>query len=259
MQSVSKWYLDQIHDGYAGFHATWPPATNGITVGSIVTIDDEGGIIHETTLAAEGITVLLKNSNVSDIKITSGNGIEINNTGEGAVSKATAVTKVHTSFTIDFKKDESVLFELTGCRLTEVANTADLRKQVLQKYEAKNWKKEWLIITQVITAASGTIIIAENANTSLHLTAKADVNLGRINLADASLDITVNSKGSGIHEYIAKNELSPLYKCMGLVKPFFGNTRLDTRELSVHNNDLQFQEIDPKQQSNRLEVDAKDF
>jgi len=123
---------------------------------------------------------------------------------------------------LSFKNDVGVLFQLSGSRRSIIANLDELGNEILERYRNGSWKKEWVIVTDVLTTDNTTIIISTTANNTLELACSLLPGGGR-NLALPGIDISVvNESGSSI-KVLGSKQLIPLYNVKGIRHPFLGN------------------------------------
>ena len=125
---------------------------------------------------------------------------------------------------------------------------SEVESKALEKYKAKTWNRDWVVITELIQFASATIIISTGSNSVLELEASADSKDLSVRLADAKLGLKVVREQGSCTKFICSTGFSPLYKVKGIRKPLFRDPRFRTRsgpdDRKMSFDDLPF---DPKE------------
>jgi len=264
MANAPKFYLDHMQETFGGYRAVWTPTSSRLNIGDIITFDSKGGIVGQSTLEKQQIPFEVRaDESTSDIDRSSGTGVEITFKAEGKAPAAGSLLKdTDAGFNIQFKKDKSIVFKLSGSKTYEIVNMGEVTQAVLEKYRAGSWPKEWLIVTALVKAASGVIIISDNGNTAVDLKANAAVAAGEVKIANGNFDIAGKSGSGNVDTFTAPNGITPLYRCMGLKSSLFGKTRLDTRDISAQHEveQLTLVEVDPDEtEDSALEVDGSEI
>jgi hypothetical protein len=254
MSGPSQFYLDHIHAVSSGYRATWDPALP-LQVGDLVKIDDYGVVNTHGVLADKGIHAVTRTStSPQDMKLSSQQGIEVNVKAAGkAPAEFSALADLDAGFNIKFGDKKAVLFNISGYKTTVIINLDEIEAAVLSQYRDKTWDADLLIITHLIEADSATIIISDKGAASIDLKATANITAADIKLTDTSLKLSVARETGSTLQFIAKENLTPLYKVMGLKGSFFGlgKKHLDTRELVASDEepeaeDVSFVQIEPE-------------
>jgi hypothetical protein len=161
---------------------------------------------------------------------TSHESVTIKTKLNGAIpSLGSAFTTSDAGFSFDFKGDNSIIFQTSNHQLCELVNLAEIEQAVLEKYNRGNWDKDWVIVTELVKADAATIIISNSNNGTLELKVNANIGTDNLTLTDAALALSVlHEKGSTL-KYIAQNEVTPLYRVMGLRSAFLSNLSIGTR------------------------------
>ena len=235
MASASQFYLDHIYAVSSGYRATWDPDLP-VRVGDLVKIDDYGVVNIQGSLTDKGIQPDVRISTTAmGLDYSSQRGIQVNIKAAGTVPVTGALTNADAGFNIQFGSDKGVIFKLNGYKTQVIANLGDIEAKVLALYRNQAWPDDLLIITNLITADTSTIIISDKGSASLDLKAKANINVADLDLTNASLGLSTVQKTGSIVQFVATQGISPLYKVMGLRCSFLGmgSKHLDTRSLDA--------------------------
>jgi hypothetical protein len=242
-----KYYLTHMHDK-SGYRAIWDPGRN-MELGYIGKLDATGSFTVYTSLENEGIPMVRKpESSPVDEDYSSTEGIDINAKLSGEIPLAGSIlTAGEAGFNINFTKRDGVVFKTTGQVTEELINMAAIEKVVLEKYDTKNWEKDWLIITKLVRAKSATIIISNSSKCMLDLKAKTDIGAGQLKLTDASLGLTLAKESGSSMKFIAQAGITPLYQLMGIVHPMFSRPQFLGKGPTDGERKLSDQPFDPKE------------
>lgn len=249
MAAPFKFYLRHMN-AKTGYRATWDPG-KPMTIGSVGRLDQGGIFSVFTSLEKEGIPVELQVDNTTaDQDYTSSESVTITTKLSGKVPAAGSIlTDADAGFNIEFKSEKSVVFQSQGNQTDQLTNLAQIKKMILQKYKEGNWDKDWLVVTELVRAKSATIIIANSSNATLELKANANVGSPTLKLTDLSLGLMVAKEKGSTLKYIAQEGLTPLYRVMGIRKPFpFGQIDVVTKGEAVDEDiDIDFQDFDERE------------
>ncbi|MFA6151002.1 MAG: hypothetical protein WC716_06770 [Chitinophagaceae bacterium] len=228
MSNPSKFYLAHMHNK-TKYRATWDP-TKRFKVGDIGKLE-QGVLNIYTSLYKEGILIeMSKGSRGAAMDYTSHESVTIKVKLKGTVpATGSEFTTLDAGFSFDFKGNNSIVFQTSNHQVCQLINLAEIEHAVLEKYNQGNWDKDWVIITELIEADTATIIISNSSNGILELKASANLGTGTLTLTDAALGLSVLHEKGSTFKYIAQNEITPLYRVMGLRSAFLSNLSIGTR------------------------------
>src|SRR5262249_26921849 len=119
---------------------------------------------------------------------------------------------------IGFSSEDAVFFNAAGCVFHSVAKKMALGKELMKRYAAGEWKREWVIITDIIKAGATTIVVSGGSNASIVLEATGDVN--QIDLANADLGLAVKSSTNVGYQTVSAKGLVPLFGLCKIQRKF---------------------------------------
>ena len=228
MASIYQFYLEHMATK-TGYRATWEP-NRPLTIGAIVKLE-KGVFSIQSSLGKEGIPMeVMDDTSKGVVDYSSSGSVNIGVKAAGQAPLAgSALTNVDAGFSIGFASDKSVLFQADKTKTLQITNLGAIEREVIQRVNDSRWPKDWLIVTQLVQAATATIIISFSSNSKIDLKASANVGTPQLKLTDASLGLSVvNEKGSHF-KAIAANGITPLYRVMGYRHPLFGHEQLSTK------------------------------
>ncbi|MDX1479858.1 MAG: hypothetical protein R3301_19240, partial [Saprospiraceae bacterium] len=87
----------------------------------------------------------------------------------------------------------------------------------VQRFKDRNWKKDWVIVNEVVEAESGTVIISDSKDGKIEIKANAQVNtLSDDDLGNAELGLSVAFKKGVGYKVVGKRGMTPLFRCVGI-------------------------------------------
>ena len=213
MASVAKQYVDEIEKQYGGgYRATWLPGVP-LSVGDIGVLVD-GVFERRSSIKYYGIEFnTLTDKTSASFDYASQKGVEITIKMSGEIAPPGSILNdVTAGIIVEISHANSVLFKANNTKNHSVKDINKLEKDVIKLYKEKKWEKEWCIITELVVADSATIIMSGSENSKIELEATADIGIGEIDIADATLGLAVRHKNNVQTEYIAEKNLTPLFR-----------------------------------------------
>ena len=241
MVAISKQYAREMNEKF-GYFATWLPNVR-LKLGDI-------GIIREqvfepvSSLEQLGIAFALdRDRQAADLDYTSSDAVSIE-----AKASATAHDPAATpatadgSISISFSRAEAVVFQASGCVTSRIADVKSLGEEILSRYHRDAWDPDHVVVTDLITAAGGTILISNGQNAHIDLALRGGVGSAMAKLAEANANVTV-TRAVGIGtRIVAAAGLTPLFKVAGVKRRIFRSDQFARRGA----DDAQFVELDYK-------------
>ncbi|MEL6591293.1 MAG: hypothetical protein AAFQ68_14485, partial [Bacteroidota bacterium] len=133
---------------------------------------------------------------------------------------------------IEFQREKSYVFRADGVRIDVIENMAAVKREVIKRFEAGGWEKEYAIITEIMTADAVSLLIAGDSGIRTVLSAKGNFDVSDLDIANADIGFQAQSNKKLSLEILGKKGTNPLYKAMGLKVPlWFGQPKLHTRGL----------------------------
>jgi len=233
MANPQKFYLSHMSDK-TGYRATWDPG-RPLKIGFIGKLDSSGALVIYSSLEKEGIPVeVLSDDSKIDMDYTSSDSITISTKLSGSAPIAGSVlSEGEAGFNFEFKSDKGVVFQSTGNTTTQLINLAEIKNKILDKYKNGNWDKDWVVVTELVTAETATIIISNSSNVNLDLKANANIGTQDIKITDASFGFTVARERGSTLKYITQSGLTPLYKIMGIWRPILGSVDVRPKDVEA--------------------------
>lgn len=152
-----------------------------------------------------------------DLELISSNDVNVTFKPEGSIVDGSSLLEAHAGFIVTFEGKRGFTFRANGTRENSIKDTIALREPILNLYKQGKWDKNFVIVTSLVEAESGTVIIAIEREAKIELKANGEVDLEKINLADLKAELQATFS-RGIHTKIIADEGStPLYKVQGII------------------------------------------
>ena len=244
MSGIAKIYTDVVHQNLNPLYANWEPG-RPVELGDLGLLRDHT-FVYLGNIRDHGIKISERADPASDQKFFASEGAaEVQFHAKGSVPLNGIVT-AKAALEVNFSGKEAVFFNAAGCNYTMIADKVRLGREVMDRYKAKQWQREWAVVTDLVKAGNTTLAVSGGNAASIVFEATGDVE--RINLADASAGLTIRTAKNIGYQVVAENGLIPLFglcKIQGLFlwwdpnfKPLsraLADTRLvDALEVSPH-------------------------
>jgi hypothetical protein len=99
-----------------------------------------------------------------------------------------------------------------------VADKVALGDEVMKRYRDRTWNRGWTVVTDIVQAGATTLTVSGGSSSSI--VAEATGNVPAINLADASMGLSIMSARNVGYQVVATPGLVPLIG-LSRIKPRF--------------------------------------
>jgi hypothetical protein len=217
MAAAYEQYCKEMFQKF-GYLATWTPGVQ-LQLGDIGIVD-KWQFTRLTNLAdldpAIGFQVRDDTSKEVQKHASSGSTSVTFKAAGKAPQVGSVLSQAEAGFTVEFKRSFSTVYEAVGCVTPSIKDQATLGQEILNRYRKGKWNKEWVVITELVTADSATVLISQNSNSKIELSASGAVAAGSISLADASAGLQVAFARDMATSIICQSGLTPLFKARGV-------------------------------------------
>jgi hypothetical protein len=219
-------YIGELQRAFGNYRATWFPNVH-LELGTVGTIDD-GIFVPRSQLSSFGITFGTRRAPQPQEQFVY--------QSEGAVKTAFKakgesnrlfqyIGDADAGIRVDFSRAHAVLFVLRGPYEDRIDDQFGLANQLLE-LPRSNFPREYIIITHLVSAASGTILIAGSTESSVEIRASASIgNLLDLANVDAGMSI---AQMNGMHtQLLASASITPLFRAVRLRERWFSGRRVE--------------------------------
>ncbi|RXK86373.1 DNA/RNA non-specific endonuclease [Filimonas effusa] len=207
-----------------GYHATWLPNTP-LALGDVGIMKGDV-FIKVSDLAARGVSFQKgfpeTNPKPADIDYSSKGAVSMTTKLAGkAAPVGSALTDVDAGVIIEFSKENAIIFQANGTLVHAIEDTLEVGAQIIELFKAGKWDKNWVVITELVSAESETLLIASGKNMKVELKANANISAASLNIADTQFGFTLQGSSSLQTKIVASQGLTPLFRLMKLRSQLF--------------------------------------
>lgn len=229
MAKAWEQYVKEMYKRF-GYLATWTPGVK-LQLGDVGEIKDKR-FTRITTLENLKISFKIRNDDTQESQKHSSSGsVSMLFKAAGTAPQVGSVLKEsEAGFTIDFKKNRSTVYEATGCTADSIDDQVTMGSQIIQLFKEGKWNKDWAVVTELVSAESGTVLISNSSESRIELAVKGKITAGVPSLADVEADLQIAWSKNMQTTLISQAGLTPLFRARALksdgpVGPF-GSDRL---------------------------------
>lgn len=225
---ISDIYSNEIYNNLRPLYGNWEPS-QPLALGDYGAL--QGRIfVRLGSISQLGIQSGVRKDGKKDQKyFTSKGSTEVKFNAAGSVPVGGAVN-AKASLEVNFSSERAVFFNAAECEYSMMDDKAAVGAAIMKRYKRRTWKREWVVVTDVIQ--SGATTIAVSGGSSSNIVFEATGNVPNINLADASAGLTIKSAKNVGYQIVAAQGLVPLIGLSG-VRPAFLWFGGDFRPLSL--------------------------
>lgn len=236
MKSMAKIYADQIHNHFQVMYPTWLPGTP-LKLGDFGKMDRNVFVRIGNINNSYGIGFKERSDqHLNKMEFKSANATEVIFTakGSGAVEGA---ANVNAGIEINFSSKNSVFFFAANCAIVSIEDQRKRGEEILELFKQRKWNEDYVVVTRIVKAGATTVIISGGNQSSISLEAGADT-VQTIDLADASLKLTVKRERNIGYKSIAETGLNPLIGLSGIKHKGFFDKKPSFEPMSLRVADI---------------------
>jgi hypothetical protein len=227
MAGVDRQYTDEIYRE-TGYLATWAPGVH-LELGDCGPLENR---IFRRERSVRDFDFKFEADEVGapiDVDFTSKDGVIVTIQLKGE-NKALApqIPAGKAGIDIKFTRENAVVMALRKAREQSVADLYQLQRDLLSHYKSKpeEWPQNYAVVSSVIEADSGTVLIADKEGSQFAVAAEADMKAGLIELASAALGFSVALSNEVSTKILAQEGLRPLFRAFKIKDPWYGGPRV---------------------------------
>jgi hypothetical protein len=210
MAEIVEIYTRAVHQSLEPLYANWEP-TLPVQLGDFGPVRNDR-LVHLGNIGSLGIVFATRSSALKDQKTFGSKGTtEVKFNAKGTIPVEGVVPKA--SLEVAFSSEEAVFFNAAECNYTMIEDKILLGRGVMERFEAGAWRREWAIVTNLVHSGSTTLAVSGGKSASIVFEATAEV--PQIDLANASIGLSVKSSRNVSYQVTAQQGLAPL---IGLCK-----------------------------------------
>ncbi len=217
--------MARIYDGYTremydefGHFACWLPNIR-LALGDVGTL--RGRRFEKlTTLAELGVTFAEDEPSVAgDLEYATAGQVVV--AVEGTLPEQSAVS-------ITFTGGGATFFQAGGCVWTHITGLPAVEKQLLDLPE---WRTDYVLVTKLLRTGPAVVLVSSEKGARVEVQLSADMLAGSVPIAQASARLAVAGTSSLAARVAVSEGATPLFRAMGLRRPFIGGPHGGRRRL----------------------------
>ena len=227
--SLAKKYARELNHKF-NLLATWMP-NRSLSLGDYGYLKNSE-FQYQGNLKDLGVELTdIRTGTPSDLSMTSGKSVTISHkiAGSGSVP-GSSLGATDVGLTVQFEKKKGVAFRANGAQSHSLTNLPAILDQLLKH---PDWNRDWVVITEVISAESATVLISEEGGTTVDLKAATDVGDKNLNIANAELGFQVNVQGNLGFEMVSQGATTPLFRANQVRTGIFGSETFKSRSTEI--------------------------
>jgi hypothetical protein len=228
MPGLQNIYCNSLRRNY-GYHAAWSPGV-ALALGEVGRFSD-GIFIRETSLKNLGIPfrILSKGSKLDIQPFQSSSSISMTFKGSAdPVPPNTGLAAGKAGLSVSFGSENGVVFAADKCVSTQIDDVAQLGVFIRERYDddraakARQWKAEYVVITELVTASTMTVLISKEAGAQIDLVAEGKLTAGGLgSLANANAKFAIKTAKKMNTKLVGAEGGTPLFRVYGLSWPWY--------------------------------------
>lgn len=213
-------YSKEINRGLF-YGATWTPGTQ-LKLGTIGTFR-KGIFVPQSRLSSFDIVFEEEwDNSKTSYTYASSSGVSLEFKGKGQVGKDfKSLTDAVAGVAVRFTRSNAVMFSIGNCLEHRIKDILALQQELAHRLTRQNWNEEWAVVTHLVEAASGTILLSSSSDTTVELEASGSGGSGPVSLGDLSAGVKMSYADSMNQLIVAEEGLTPLYHTLRLKRSFW--------------------------------------
>lgn len=220
--SVAHLYTSEIRRALK-HHAVWLPASS-VELGTIGEIQDGLFVPLDTITRALKIAVQAEpvaGQATDSLTYQSTGGVTFQTKASGATSAMFKfIGQAEAGMVVNFSREGACLVSLRGYRTQRIANQLALRRELISRVD-DSWKPSYAIVTEVVLAKSGTILVSEDSSASIEIAATADLTQPVLDIGDAALGLSVAHTSGKLFSVVGASNLTPLFRGIRMTRTWW--------------------------------------
>jgi hypothetical protein len=237
MAGASDIYTDEVHRQLR-YMAAWPPG-QPLSLGAVGEVRD-GVFTYRSHLNEKSVGIPYEETteDTPDEKwvLQSKGGVSINfkTAGESGQEGAFAhIGSAEAGAAVRFSREKAVLLSLRKARVRSIRDQIDLKRKLQEAYASGKLDKNLIVITEIVDAESGTVLISNSNSAATEIKAEGDFKREVVDLGNAELRLQTAYSKDMQTELIAKEGLTPFYKALRLKGRFLRSDQVGPLEVTA--------------------------
>jgi hypothetical protein len=217
-------YAAAMRDAWEGWWLTWPLSMR-VQVGDV--FDTSGGTLRTAGDLATRQVSFQTSAPAPAAAFTydsNGSAVVRFKLAGGIPDGFSALTEADAGALVEFESASAVLVIYSGLTQQGMSDTYSVAGDLVRRYWNGTWPEELAGVTDVVTAAGGTVLAAAGSGAAAELRAAAAAGAGPIALVDLAGRVTVARSSHVGLQWVGSN-VTPFYRVVRLKHTWLGNIK----------------------------------
>jgi hypothetical protein len=224
---LHKTYAAELHASL-GYLATWLP-TSKLTLGDLVAAGDSG-LVRIGHIRDHGLSFTPHaGPSRATYEYASSGAVSISQKLAGQAMVGSSLADSEAGLVIKFSRANAVVFEASGCSSAAIADLISLGRAVEKRYAAGEWDRNWMLVTELVSAKGATIIVSGSQSAQADLKVGGTIGQGVVKLSDVDAKLEFKRVVDIGFKIIASTGLTPLYRAAGIKRSWLGKAQFRPR------------------------------
>ncbi|MFK0158292.1 hypothetical protein ACIQVK_40280 [Streptomyces sp. NPDC090493] len=136
-----------------------------------------------------------------------------------AADPAGALADVRAGAVVEFTRKNALLVVYRGLTETRLADQPRLARELVRRYWAGDWDPDWCVVSHLVTARSGTVLMAADKGATVELGVSGSAAAGPVSLADLATQVRA-TRSAALQCELVGERLTPFYRVLRLRRRF---------------------------------------
>ncbi|THA36632.1 hypothetical protein E6R18_01160 [Streptomyces sp. A1277] len=212
MASIPELYTREMHTK-CEYLACWLPSTR-MAVGDVGLLSGHR-FRKLTTLAELGIPFTRnEDSPFTDLDYSSAECVAV----EPGVRLGSTADDALCNLSVTFTRDGATLFQASGCVQESMGNIPALESALRTRHENRDWRLEYVVVTEVVRTGPTAILVAERRGAQLDLQVSTSALTSPLPIASATAKCAITRRQGIAADVLAPDGATPLFNAVQLRK-----------------------------------------
>ena len=224
MSAPAELYVKGIRKSLRYF-AAWLP-TAEYKLGDVGTLENDFFERITTLRKILGISFAVReDKSPTPLEIVSQQGVSITIKMKGEVNDIIPILPIDKAgISLSFSNKGAYVFQASKSYELSIEDIEFLRKQILEAYKERKWRKKWVVITSIVKVPYATYIISNSPNAEIVFEADTNLKQGILDLGSIGVNLTWKRQTGNLIKMVGARNITPFFKLSQIKKRFISRT-----------------------------------
>ncbi|HEY0036343.1 MAG TPA: hypothetical protein VGB66_06620, partial [Longimicrobium sp.] len=152
---------------------------------------------------------------------------------------APSIPQANAGVVVEFGRQGAYVIKAGTSYEPRLANVARLEDEILARLKAGSWKKEWVVVSQLVKTPNASILVSQTSNAKVEITAQGDATVGQaVKLGDVKFSFGITSESGKVYNFLDAENITPLFQLVGVKRRFLGRTNVGTLDFRADSAEI---------------------